>query len=125
MTGRYQTRCGAEYMPYPKFDPAFMKELRKYYMPFHSKTEGMKMMKPRFGIDKGKYHCGIPQEEMTIAELLKKTGYTTALIGKWNLGDEDSKFPYECGFDYSYFFSAALTRYVDDPVDTARYVSQR
>ena len=125
MTGRYQNRFGSEFMPYPKFDPAFMKQVRKNYMPFHTRTEGMKTMKPHFGINRSKHHSAIPPEEMTIAELLKQKNYATGLIGKWNLGDEDSRFPAESGFDYSYFFTGALTRYVDDPVDTSRYVNVR
>ena len=125
MTGCYQNRFGSEFMPYPKFDPAFMKQLRKSYMPFHAKTEGEKTMKPHFGIDRSKYHTGLPTDEITIAELVRKAGYATGLVGKWNLGEEDTKFPEQCGYDYSYFFTGALTRYVDDPVDTFRYVNQR
>jgi len=40
-------------------------------------------------------------EEVTVAQLLKKAGYTTALIGKWGLGEENTTgFPLNKGFDY-------------------------
>src|SRR5215831_13281584 len=32
MTGRYQNRFGSEYMPYDKFDPAFIKKIRSHYL---------------------------------------------------------------------------------------------
>jgi arylsulfatase A-like enzyme len=39
-------------------------------------------------------------EDLTIAELLKKAGYHTGLIGKWGLGNENSTgMPREKGFD--------------------------
>ncbi len=37
--------------------------------------------------------------EVTIAELLKEKGYTTALFGKWHLGDHPDFFPMAQGFD--------------------------
>ena len=40
----------------------------------------------------------LPQEETTIAEMLKQNGYKTASFGKWHLGDEGS-FPQDHGFD--------------------------
>lgn len=43
---------------------------------------------------------GLPQEEMTIAEMLKPLGYATACIGKWHLGDERKFLPLQHGFDY-------------------------
>lgn len=43
----------------------------------------------------------MPAEKVTIAELLKKAGYKTALIGKWGLGGEGHG-PETQGFDYSY-----------------------
>ncbi|MBN9383273.1 MAG: sulfatase-like hydrolase/transferase [Chitinophagaceae bacterium] len=46
---------------------------------------------------------GIPDEEVTIAEILKKAGYTTAMIGKWHLGDKhDYNYPTAQGFDSYY-----------------------
>lgn len=41
--------------------------------------------------------------DVTIAELLKKAGYTTALVGKWGLGEEGTTgIPNRKGFDYFY-----------------------
>jgi uncharacterized sulfatase len=40
-------------------------------------------------------------EDVTVAEVLKKAGYTTGLIGKWGLGREgDEGHPNKQGFDY-------------------------
>ena len=43
---------------------------------------------------------GIPDEEITIAELLKDVGYATACIGKWHLGSKPEHLPLNHGFDY-------------------------
>jgi arylsulfatase A len=42
-------------------------------------------------------HC-LPHEEITISEILKSAGYTTAHIGKWHLGDAEH-YPETMGFD--------------------------
>jgi hypothetical protein len=43
---------------------------------------------------------GLPDEEVTIAEMLKPAGYHTALIGKWHLGDSKPYYhPNAQGFD--------------------------
>ena len=43
----------------------------------------------------------LDESDTTLATILKNTGYKTALIGKWGLGDEDSKgVPGKQGFDY-------------------------
>ncbi len=45
---------------------------------------------------------GISEEEETIAELLKKKGYTTAIFGKWHLGFQQQFLPANHGFDEFY-----------------------
>lgn len=45
---------------------------------------------------------GLPQTEITVAELLKGAGYRTAAIGKWHLGHLPEYLPTNHGFD-SYF----------------------
>lgn len=43
---------------------------------------------------------GIHPKELTLAEMLKKQGYTTAIFGKWHLGSTDRKYlPLQNGFD--------------------------
>lgn len=47
----------------------------------------------------------LSSKEITIAELLKQKGYTSAIIGKWGLGMHYSEGnPNNQGFDYSYGF---------------------
>lgn len=46
---------------------------------------------------------GLQSEEVTIAEVLKKSGYNTAHIGKWHQGDIEEAYPHNQGFDYAAF----------------------
>ncbi len=43
---------------------------------------------------------GLPAYEITLAEQLKKVGYSTACIGKWHLGHKEQYLPTNNGFDY-------------------------
>lgn len=45
---------------------------------------------------------GLDPNEITVAELLKKQGYKTGIIGKWHLGDQPPFLPTRQGFDYYY-----------------------
>lgn len=45
---------------------------------------------------------GMPQDEITIAEMLKEHGYATGMVGKWHLGHQQKFLPLAQGFD-SYF----------------------
>ncbi len=45
---------------------------------------------------------GISDKEETIAKVLKKKGYTTAIFGKWHLGVQDKFLPTRHGFDEFY-----------------------
>ena len=45
---------------------------------------------------------GLPPEEITIAEMLKKSGYQTGMVGKWHLGHLPEFLPTNQGFDSYY-----------------------
>lgn len=45
---------------------------------------------------------GIHPDEMTMGELLKQKGYSTAVVGKWHLGDANRFLPLQNGFDEYY-----------------------
>ena len=44
-------------------------------------------------------YTGMPVEEITIAQVLKKRGYSTGIIGKWHLGHRQEYLPLQRGFD--------------------------
>ena len=45
----------------------------------------------------------MPADTVTVAQLMKKAGYATAIVGKWGLGmPEDQSSPHHFGFDHSY-----------------------
>lgn len=73
------------------------------------------------GIADGDAAMVIRPEQMTIADLFKSAGYTTAAIGKWHLGlgaekgNQDwngviSPGPSDIGFEYSYLMAATADR---------------
>ncbi len=54
--------------------------------------------RPDQRMSRPKIHAELPLEEVTLAEELKKAGYTTAHIGKWHLGGKGFE-PTRQGFD--------------------------
>jgi arylsulfatase A len=46
--------------------------------------------------------AGMPNNQVTIAEVFKKAGYSTAHIGKWHVGYSEETMPNAQGFDYSF-----------------------
>ena len=46
---------------------------------------------------------GMPSDEVTIAEILKKEGYKTAFFGKYHVGDIDGSYPHQNGYDEALF----------------------
>jgi arylsulfatase A-like enzyme len=60
----------------------------------------------RFGFERnpqyrtGDPNMGLPLSEETIAEVLKKAGYTSGIVGKWHLGAHPDLHPLSRGFDF-------------------------
>jgi arylsulfatase A-like enzyme len=44
---------------------------------------------------------GLPESEVTIAEVLSEAGYNTVHIGKWHMGDIEESYPHNQGFDFA------------------------
>jgi len=59
---------------------------------------------------------GLPPEETTLAELLGESGYKTAMVGKWHLGNRVPFWPTHQGFEY--FFGA---QHSNDMLDFALF----
>lgn len=59
----------------------------------------------RFGFyTAGDSRIGLPVSEVTLADMLRKQGYATAVIGKWHVGIEPQYRPLKRGFDEFYGF---------------------
>ena len=55
---------------------------------------------------------GLPLDQTTIADHLKKQGYKTALFGKWHQGNADRFHPTKRGFDEFYGFRGGARSYL-------------
>jgi arylsulfatase A-like enzyme len=96
MTGRYSSRFGFEFTPYPASAARIMNMLRK-----DGEVENIELEDVQWD-EVGLAVGGLPTEEITIAELLQDNGYYTAHIGKWHLGGfTDGMKPNDQGFDDS------------------------
>lgn len=62
-------------------------------------------------IDPNNPTSGLPVEEETMAQVLQKAGYKSAIIGKWHMGTHPNFHPLERGFDYFYGFLSGGHRY--------------
>lgn len=54
---------------------------------------------------------GLPVDQTTMAQYLKKLGYVTALVGKWHLGGEPNMHPMARGFDEFFGFLGGAHSY--------------
>ena len=75
---------------------------------------------------------GLPQSEVTIAEMLKANGYATGMVGKWHLGHLPEHLPTTQGFDYYYGipysndmdFVQGSPRYYDEAIKDPNYLAK-
>ena len=111
MTGRYSTRFGFEFTPFFKTGVTifrWMDELDPSPVPLLLDPESAENMKPMVEL-------GMPNSEITIAELLKEQGYYSAHIGKWHLGSVGDMVPLKQGFDDSLYLTGSLYLPDDHP----------
>jgi arylsulfatase A-like enzyme len=112
LTGRYQERFGHEFQPgdrYPK------NNLEYYAVKYLINTDSWRINpKIKYPNDASIATQGLPQSEITFADLAKRKGYSTAIIGKWHLGHNKGFFPLDRGFDYHYGFYQAFSLFVPE-----------
>ncbi len=56
---------------------------------------------------------GLPNSEVTLAEVMKKAGYATGMAGKWHLGMHEKFNPTKRGFDEYFGFLFGANMYID------------
>ncbi|MGE5612040.1 MAG: arylsulfatase [Bacillota bacterium] len=72
---------------------------------------------------RGNSNVNLRPQDVTVAEVLKSAGYTTALIGKWGLGEENTTgVPNQKGFDY--FFGYLNQTHAHNSYPTFLYRNQ-
>jgi arylsulfatase A-like enzyme len=73
---------------------------------------------------RGNANVNLRPQDVTVAEVLKSAGYTTALIGKWGLGEENTiGVPNQKGFDY--FFGYLNQTHAHNSYPTFLYRNQQ
>lgn len=108
MTGRYQHRFGFEYTMHDRYLRNRLEFLgfRLFVNSYPWKPKWADNVPDRDAVDQQ----GLPTSEITLAEVLKKSGYQTGIVGKWHLGWSIEKRPSAFGFDeqYGFFHSHSL-----------------
>lgn len=111
MTGRYSTRFGFEFTPFPRIGATifeWMQDLDPSPLPPFMDAQALETLPDMAEL-------GMPTEEVTVAEVLQDAGYYTAHIGKWHLGAVDGMRPEDQGFDDSLYMKGMLYLPEDDP----------
>lgn len=114
LTGRYPTRFGFEFTPLPngmanittRLDRSISADFRRPLIS-HLGQPGV------YQVDFDS--MGMPQSEVTIADLLQSEGYKTVHVGKWHLGSTNGSEPTSQGFDESLNLAGLLYLPVDHP----------
>jgi arylsulfatase A-like enzyme len=65
---------------------------------------------------------GLPLDQVTLAERLKKLGYATGMVGKWHLGYEPAYHPLKRGFDEFFGFLGGAHSYLNSEADAANRI---
>ena len=112
LTGRYPQRFGFQFQMHDRYLANRLEYLGfKYFVDSHPWLPRQVEKVPRQeDIDRQ----GLPPSEITIAEMLRARGYSTALIGKWHLGWDEENKPCSFGFDQQYGFFDSHSLYAPE-----------
>lgn len=121
ITGRYQHRFGFEFTMHERYLKNRLEYLGFKYFVNSEPWEAQWMNKVPDA--NGIHQQGLPLSEITIADVLKKQGYQTGIIGKWHLGWSKEKRPSAFGFDEQYGFFTSHSLYI--PEETDGFVDQK
>ena len=67
-------------------------------------------------------NVGLPVDQVTLADRLKKLGYATGMVGKWHLGYAPKFHPMKRGFDEFFGFLGGAHSYIDSEADAANRI---
>ncbi len=112
MTGRVQNRYGFETQIMEHYPTNWVEYISGRWIV--DTGEFVVKARPSFPSEWQAHKQGVPPTEITLAEVLKKYGYSTALIGKWHLGISRDQVPLARGFDYQYGFLGAFSLYTPE-----------
>jgi len=123
LTGRYQQRFGHELQPGDRYPGTTLEYLIAKHFILNDGDWKLNDLKHPFPSPESQATQGLPQSEITFADLGKSQGYATGIVGKWHLGHTSGFTPLERGFDYHYGFYQAFSLF--SPVDAPGIVIQR
>ena len=112
MTGRVQNRYGFETQIMEHYPTNWVEYVSGRWIV--DTGEFVVKAKPSFPSEWQAHKQGVPPSEITLAELLKKYGYATAIIGKWHLGVSRKQVPLVRGFEYQFGFNGAFSLYTPE-----------
>lgn len=122
LTGRYQQRFGHELQPGDRYPRNVLEYTLAKRLVLNGDWKLNERQRPYPSPDSMATQ-GLPQAEITFADLAKTQGYATGVVGKWHLGHTAGFIPLERGFDYHYGFYQAFSLF--SPVDAPGIVVQR
>jgi len=112
LTGRYNQRFGFEHQLHDRY----LKNRAEYLGFKYVVNNAVWKPIPRDSVPNQSFvdNMGLPNSEITIAELLKKQGYRTGLMGKWHVGKQPEQSPNAFGFDEFYGFLSSHSLYTPE-----------
>ncbi|MCG9915596.1 MAG: sulfatase-like hydrolase/transferase [Phenylobacterium sp.] len=108
LTGRYPTRYGFEFTPAPA---NLGKSMRSFNYGIRNGVSFPEREKDSIPFTK----MGLPQSEITLAQVLQGEGYHTLHLGKWHLGESPEFEATRRGFSESLLTSGSIYLPADDP----------